>query len=185
MRNFHRALLAGSLSLVVGFVTGCGGSGAGLLTGSQASALQNQLNQVSSALGAGHCADVQTATRSLAGQVASLPGTVNANLRQALISEANQVINLSDSQCHPVSTTTTTQSTPTTTATTTTTPTTHTTTTTTTTTNTNTTPTNTNTTPATTTTTTGTNSGGGGLTGGSGGLPGTGGGASNGNGNGQ
>jgi hypothetical protein len=186
MRNLHRALLAGSLSLAVGFVAGCGGSGAGLLTGSQASALQNQLNQVSSALSAGHCADVQTATRNLAGQVSDLPSTVNANLRQALSSEANQVNSLSVSQCHPATTTTTTSSTPTTTATTTTTPTTHTTTTTTTATNTNTnTNTTTTTTPATTPTTTGTNSGGGGLTGGAGGLPGTGGGDSNGNGNGQ
>ena len=189
MRNSHRALLAGTLSLAVAFVAGCGGSGTGLLTGSQASALQDQLNQVSSALSAGHCADVQAATRSLANQVASLPDTVSSSLRQALTGEANQVSSLSVTQCHPAtSTSTTPATTPTTTSTTTPTTSTHTNTTPTTptTTNTNTTPT-TPTTPATTPTTPGTNSGGGGLSGGAGGgVPGTGGGAnSNGNGNGQ
>ncbi len=194
MRNLHRALLAGSLSLSVGFVAGCGGSGAGLLTSSQASALQSQLNQVSSALSAGHCANVQTATRSLASDVANLPDTVNANLRGALTSEANQVSTLSVSQCHPTSTpasTSTGATGPTPSPTTTSTSTTSTPTTTSTThtnTNTTTTPT-TPTTPATTPTTPGTNSGGGGLSGGSGGGAGGGGGAgagggANGNGNG-
>ena len=128
MRIFHRALLAGSLSLVVGFVAGCGASGAGLLTGSQASVLQNQLNQISSALSAGHCGSVRSATRSLAGQVASLPDTVSVDLRQALTSEANQVSSLAVSQCRsvasPSSTTTTAATTTNTTPTTATTPTT-------------------------------------------------------------
>jgi hypothetical protein len=174
MRNLHRALRAGSLGFVVAFVAGCGASGAGLLTGDQSSALQNQLNRISSALSAGDCSTVRNATRSLADQVASLPATVNANLRQALDSEANQVSTLSVQQCHPVQATTT----PTTPTTTTSTQTTTTQTTTTPTTQTQTTTTPTTTTPATTPTTPGTNSGGGG-------LPGTGDGAGGGNGNGN
>jgi hypothetical protein len=181
MRNLYRALLAGSLGFVVAVVAGCGASGAGLLTGDQASSLQNQLNRISSALSAGDCGTVRNATRSLASEVAGLPPTVNLNLRQAIVSEANQVNDLSVRQCHPIQTTTTpTTSTSTTSTSTTTTPTT-----TTPTTQTQTTPatTNTTTTPATTTTTPGTNSGGGGLPGGTGGGAGVGGG--NGNGNGQ
>jgi hypothetical protein len=180
MRNLHRALLAGSLGFVIAFVAGCGGSSAGLLTGNQASALQNELNRISSALSGGDCGTVRRGTRSLADQVASLPATVNANLRQALDSEANQVSTLSVQQCHPVQTTTT-PTTPTTTTSTqtTTTPTTTTPTTTTPTTTTPTTP------PATTPTTPGTNSGGGGLPGGNSGGASGGGGNGNGNGNGQ
>jgi hypothetical protein len=176
MRNLHRALLAGSLGFAASFVAGCG-SGAGLLSGNQASTLQNQLSQVSSALSAGHCAQVRSATQSLVGEVASLPTSVNENLRQALGQEASQVSTLSVQECHPPAATTpktTTTPPPTTT---TTTPTTTTTTPTTTTT----TPTTTTTTPATTTTTPGTtttgSSGGGGLGGGAGG-------GGNGNGNG-
>lgn len=178
MRNLHRALLAGSLGFILAcVVAACGGSGAGLLNGNQASALQNQLNRISSALSAGDCSTVRSATRTLAGEVASLPPAVSTSLRTALDSEANQVSTLSVQQCHPVSTTTTT----TTTATTPTTPPTTTETTTTpTTTTTATTPTNTTTTPATTPSTPGNTSGGGGLPGGNGGAAGTG----NGNGNG-
>lgn len=179
MRNLHRALLAGSLALTVALVTGCGGSSAGLLTGDQSSGLQNQLNRISSALSAGDCTTVRRATRSLAARVAGLPPSVNVNLRQAIVSEANQVNTLSLRQCHPVSATKP-QTTPTTpTAPTTTTPTTAPTTPTTA----PTTPTSTTTTPATTPTTSGTNSGGGGLPGGTGGGAGVVGG--NGNGNGQ
>jgi hypothetical protein len=178
MRNLHRALLAGSLGFVVAFVAGCGASGAGLLTGDQASGLQNQLNRISSALSAGNCGAVRNATRGLAAQVASLPAAVNGNLREAIVSEANQVNNLSVQQCRPV-TTPKPQTTPTTTTPTTSTPTT----TPTTPTQTTTTPTTTTTTPATPPTTPGNNSGGGGLPGGSGGGAGVG--AGNGNGNGQ
>ena len=181
MRKLHRARLAASLGLAVPLVAGCG-SGAGLLTGGQASTLQNQLSQVSSALNAGQCSHVRTATEDLVSAVASLPASVNDNLRMALDQEASQVSTLAVQQCHPVATTT-----PTTTNTTTTTTPTNTTTTppTTTTPTTPTTPTNTTTTPATTTTTPGTNttgsSGGGGL----GGDTGTAGGAGVGNGNGS
>lgn len=185
MRTLHRALLAGSLGLVVAFVAGCGG-GAGLLSGDQASALQNQLDKVSSALSAGHCANVRSATRALADQVASLPSTINATLRQDLDQGASQVSTLAVQQCRPATNTNTTPTTPATT--TTTTPTT-TATTTTPTTPTTTTPATTST-PATTPTTPGTNSGssgGGGLSSGSGGAPGSGssGGDGNGNGNGN
>ncbi len=180
MRNLHRALLAGTLGFAVVFVAGCGGGGAGLLTGDQASGLQNQLSRISSALSAGDCGTVRSATRSLAAQVAGLPPAVNINLRQAIVSEANQVNSLSVQQCHPV-TTTKTQTTPTTT---TPAPTTTPSTTPTTQTQTTTTPATTTTPPATTPTTPGNNSGGGGLPAATA-AGGAGGGNGNGNGNGQ
>jgi len=172
MRNRYRGRLAGSLGVAALLVAACG-SGNGLLTGDQASTLQNQLSKVSSALNAGHCSGVRQATQDLVSEVASLPASVNGNLRQALDQEASQVSTLSVQQCHPASTPkpSTTPTTPTTPTTTTTTPTTPTTTTTTPTTPT--TPTTTSTTPATTPTTTGTNggsSGGGGLGGTAGGT---------------
>ncbi len=170
MRKLHRALRVASLGFTVSLVAGCGG-GAGLLTGNQAGALQNQLSQVSSALSAGHCSQVRDATQSLVSAVANLPPSVNDNLRVALGQEASQVSTLAVQQCRPAasttpSTTPTTATTPTNTNTTpattpTTTPTMPTTSTT------PTTPTNPTTTPATTPTTSGTNttgsSGGGGL----------------------
>jgi hypothetical protein len=184
MRKLQRALLAAGLGFTVSLVAGCGG-GSGLLTGNQASGLQNQLSQVSSALSAGHCTQVRTATEDLVGAIANLPASVNDNLRVALGQEASRVSALAVQQCHPVAPTTptTTPTTPTTPTNTTTTPAT----TTTTTPTTPTTPTNTTTTPATTTTTPGTNttgsSGGGGLggtTGSGGGAGGNGSGAGNG-----
>ena len=173
MRNRYRALLAGSLGFAAFFIAGCGGS-TGLLTGNQASTLQNELNQISSALSAGHCGAVRSGTQNLASEVGSLPTTVSEKLRQALDAEASQVATLAVQQCHPATTTpttTTTTTTPTTSTPTTTTATT-TSTTTTPTTTTPTTTTSTTTTPATTTTTPGNNggtSGGGGLSGGAGG----------------
>ncbi len=161
MRKLQRALLAAGLGFTVSLVAGCGG-GSGLLTGNQAGGLQNQLSQVSSALSAGHCTQVRTATEDLVSAVANLPASVNDNLRVALGQEASRVSALAVQQCHPVAPTTptTTPTTPTT-------------------------PTNTTTTPATTTTTPGTNttgsSGGGGL----GGTAGSGGGTGIGNGNGN
>jgi hypothetical protein len=188
MRTLRSALLAGGLGFAVTFITACGG-GAGLLSGSQADNLNNQLDQVSSTLSSGDCNGVRTATRSLVSAVATLPDSVNLTLREDLGHAASQVSTLAVQQCHPAASTTS----PITTATTSTAPTTTATTrtnTTTTTTPTTTTPT-TPTTPATTPTTPGTNtgpSGGGGLSGGSSGTGGATGGASggsNGNGNGN
>jgi hypothetical protein len=193
MRKLRIALLAGGLGFVVSFITACGG-GAGLLSGSQASNLNNQLSQVSSAYSAGDCNGVRSATRKLVSGVAALPTSVAGMLRQDLDQAANQVSTLAVAQCRPAASTTTstTQTTNTTNTTTVTTP--PTTTTTTTTPTHTTTPPTTPTTPATTTTTPGTNtgpSGGGALSGGSGGTGGAagggvqGGGNGNGNGNGN
>lgn len=167
MRKIRRALLSGGLGFAVSLIAGCGG-GAGLLSANQASTLNNQLNQVSSALNNGHCLAVQSATRDLVSSIAGLPATLNPKLRQDLDFAANQVSLLAVQECHPVSAPTTTPTHTTSTATTNTQPTT--TSTTPTNTQTNTTPTTT--TPATTTTTPGSNggsSGGGGLSGGAGG----------------
>jgi hypothetical protein len=165
MRNLRRALLAGGLGFAVSLIASCGG-GAGLLSGDQANTLNNQLNQVSADLAAGHCRAVRSDGRSLVAAVANLPSTINSTLRQDLAAGSSTVSQLAVKQCHPVSTTpTTTAATTTTTA-----PTTTATTTTTTPppTQTHTTTTTTPTPPPTTVTTTGP-SGGGGLGGGGGG----------------
>jgi hypothetical protein len=165
MRYFPRALRAGWLGLAGLFIAACGG-GAGLLAGGQASQLNSQLDQVSSALTAGQCgAPLQSATRGLITAVANLPSTINTNLRQDLSQGVSTVSELAVRQCKPVTTTTATTA-PTTTATTT--ATTSTSTTPTHTATTITTPTTPATTPSTTGTTTG-SSGGGALSGEAGG----------------
>jgi hypothetical protein len=165
MRYLPRALRGGGLGLAVLFIAACGG-GAGLLAGGQASQLNNQLDQVSSALAQGQCGpQLQNATRNLVNAVANLPSTINTNLRQDLNQGVSTVNELAVRQCRPATATTATTA-PTTTATTT--ATTATTTTPTTTATTTTTPTTPATTPSPTGTTTG-SSGGGGLSGGSGG----------------
>jgi hypothetical protein len=178
-----RAILAGLLGLAAAFLVACGG-GSGLLSSDQASDLNGQLDQVSSALSSGNCSRVSNATSGFANVVANLPSSVNSALRRNLTQGADRVAQLAQKQCQastpPPSTTTTpkttTQTTPkTTTQTTPTTPT-----------NTNTTPTtptSTTTTPATTSTPAGTTTtgqsggvspGGAGNGGGGGGAPGNG-----------
>jgi hypothetical protein len=155
MRYASRAVLAGALGFAAAFVVACGG-GSGLLSSSDASNLNNQLDSVSSALHSKNCGDVSSATSQLADDVVNLPGSLNSTLRNNLTQGVSTIAQLARQQCANVPATPTT-TTPTNTDTT---PTqTHTETTPTTPTNTNTTPTtptNTNTTPETTTTPTGT-----------------------------
>ena len=158
MRYASRAILAGALGFAAAFVVACGG-GSGLLSGSDASSLNNQLDSVSSALASKNCGDVSNATSQLADDVVNLPASLNSTLRNNLTQGVSTIAQLARRQCANVPTTPTTQTDTTTTDTTTTE--THTTTTTTTPTNTTTTPstpTNTTTTPATTTTPPGTTS---------------------------
>lgn len=185
MRNFPRALLVGGLGFSASCVIAACGGGAGLLSGDQANSLNNQLSQIQTALGQGHCDAARSAAQGLLTEVANLPVSVSSRLRQDLTLGATQVSQLARTQCHPAKTqpatttpTTTPATTPATTPNTTATtsaPPTHTTTT-----------PSTNTTPATPgKTTTGPASGGGGLGGGSGGGSGGGaGGGGNGNGSG-
>jgi len=172
MRYASRAVLAGALGFAAAFVVACGG-GSGLLSGNQASSLNNQLDSVSSALASKNCGDVSSATSQLADDVVNLPSSINSTLRNNLTQGVSTIAQLAQKQCANVPsapitqtntrTTTTTTTTQTHTATTPTTPT-HTTTT-------PTTPTNTTTTPATTSTpsgTTSTGTGGAGVSQGSG-----------------
>jgi len=158
MRYASRAILAGALGFAAAFVVACGGS-SGLLSGSDASSLNNQLDSVSSALASKNCGDVSNATSQLADDVVNLPGSINSTLRNNLTQGVSTIAQLARRQCANVQPTPTTQTNTTTTDTTTTE--THTTTTPTTPTNTTTTPTtptSTTTTPATTTTPPGTTS---------------------------
>ncbi|MGZ4218853.1 MAG: hypothetical protein ACXVS6_21645 [Solirubrobacteraceae bacterium] len=160
MRYASRAVLAGALGFAAAFVVACGG-GSGLLSGNEASSLNNQLDSVSSALASQNCGDVSNATSKLADDVINLPSSINSTLRNNLTQGVSTIAQLARRQCANVPSTPTTPTTPT--APTTTTPT-HTTTTPTTPTNTTTTPTtpttptNTTTNPATTSTPSGTTS---------------------------
>lgn len=160
MRHASRAILAGALGFAAAFVVACGG-GSGLLSGNQASTLNNQLDSVSSALASKNCGDVSNATSQLADDVVNLPESINSTLRNNLTQGVSTIAQLARRQCANVPSTPTTQTPTTTTTTTTTTTQTHTTTTPTTptrTTTTPTTPTSTTTTPATTSTPSGTTS---------------------------
>jgi hypothetical protein len=182
MRYAPRALLAGGLGFAVSCLAACGG-GAGLLSGSDSSNLNSQLDSVSAAVDGGHCGAASSAVATLGNSVRNLPAKVNPALRANLLQGVSTVAVLAQHDCRTTSTnpatspttTTTTQSTTTTTTTpssTSTTP-----------------PSSTSTTPATSSTTPGTTStsggsGGAGLAGGGSGGAGSGG--SNGNGgNGQ
>jgi hypothetical protein len=158
MRYAPRVILSGALGFAAAFVVACGG-GSGLLSGNQASSLNNQLDSVSSALSSKNCGDVSNSTSRLADDVVNLPSSINSTLRDNLTQGVSTIAQLARKQCANVPSTPVTQTDTNTTATTTTTQT-HTTTTTTptNTTTTTTTPTNTTTTPATTSTPSGTTS---------------------------
>jgi hypothetical protein len=157
MRYASRAVLAGALGFAAAFVVACGG-GSGLLSGNQASSLNNQLDSVSSALASKNCGDVSSATSQLADDVVNLPSSINSTLRNNLTQGVSTIAQLARQQCANVPSTPTTPTTPTAPTTTTQTHTTTTPTTPTHTTTTPTTPTNTTTTPATTSTPSGTTS---------------------------
>jgi hypothetical protein len=144
-------------------IAGCGG-GAGLLSSGQAGSLSSQLDQVSSAVAAGHCGAARNAASNFSQAVFNLPSTISGTLKTDLGSAANTISQLVPGQCHQAAATTTTATSTTNTATSTQTTNTATTTTP------ATTVTQTTTTPATTQTSTGTtstgSSGGGGLGGG-------------------
>jgi hypothetical protein len=157
MRYASRAVLAGALGFAAAFVVACGG-GSGLLSGNQASSLNNQLDSVSSALASKNCGDVSSATSQLADDVVNLPSSINSTLRNNLTQGVSTIAQLARQQCANVPSTPTTPTTPTAPTTTTQT---HTATTPTTPTHTNTTPTtptDTTTNPATTSTPSGTTS---------------------------
>jgi uncharacterized membrane protein YgcG len=115
MRFTIRALLAGGLGLSTSLLVACGGT-SGLLSGGQASNLNNSLDNVSSAVSAGQCGPAQSAVNSFNNQLAGLPASVNATLRANLLQGANVVGRNAAQDClNPVSTTpkTTTNTTPT------------------------------------------------------------------------
>ncbi len=108
MRKLPRALLAGGLGFAVSLIIAACGGGAGLLSGNQASTLNNQLSQISGDIQAGHCGAAQKAANQLLAQVQSLGGGVSAKLRQDLALGASTISRLTPAQCHQV----TAQSTP-------------------------------------------------------------------------
>jgi uncharacterized membrane protein YgcG len=117
MRYTIRALLAGGLGLSASLLVACGANSA-LLSGGQASNLNNSLDNVSAAVGAGQCGQAQSAVNSFNNQVAGLPASVSATLRANLLQGANVVGRNAAQDClNPVSTSakTTTNTTPTTT----------------------------------------------------------------------
>lgn len=117
MRHVPRALLAGGLGFAAAAIVACGG-GSGLLSSNQASDLNNQLDQLSSAIQAGQCANARSAASSFAGSVDGLQG-VNPRLVSNLKDWATTVGNLTARDCKPVAATTTPTTTTATTATTT------------------------------------------------------------------
>jgi hypothetical protein len=184
MRFVPRSLLGGGLGFTVSLVVAACGGGSGLLSSDQASTINSQLNQISTALQAGDCRTVSSATVTLSSAVANLPASISPTLRSNLDQGISTVGQLANRDCRPSQATTTPKTTTTTsTSTTSSTPTTTTSTSTTTTTPTSPTTSTSATTPAGPGTTS-TGSGGAGLGNGNGNGNGNSGGASAGNGNG-
>jgi hypothetical protein len=110
MRHASRALLAGGLGLAVSFLVACGG-GSGLLSSDQASTLNSQLDQVSSAVGSGNCAAASSAVSDFSNMVSNLPTGVNQTLRDNLSQDASRLGQLAAADCQNATTTTSTTTT--------------------------------------------------------------------------
>jgi hypothetical protein len=115
MRYLPRAVLAGGLGFAAAFVVACGG-GAGLLSGDQASTLNNQLDQLTSAAAAGQCGAASGAASSFSNAIDNLQG-VNQRLVENLKEWATTVgaLTARDCRAQTVTSATTTATTPTTT----------------------------------------------------------------------
>lgn len=110
MRFGQRAVLAGGLGFAVSLIAACGG-GAGLLSGSQSSAMNSQLDAISQALSDGQCgAPLSSAVSSFNEYVSGLPSKVNAALRANLLQGASTVSQLAAQGCTTAAATTTTTS---------------------------------------------------------------------------
>lgn len=83
------ALCAAVLGVLSALAVGCGGSGARLLAGTDASALKGSLAQVQDAVDARDCATASSELKQLRARVGALPGTVDRGLRQRLRQEIN------------------------------------------------------------------------------------------------
>lgn len=110
MRYGTRAILAGGFGFAVSLLAACGGHG-GLLTGDQATQLNNQLDQVSSAVSARDCAAASSAAKSLETEVLGLPSSVDATLRSDLSQGASTVNELALRDCRQTTPTVSTAST--------------------------------------------------------------------------
>jgi hypothetical protein len=110
MRHLPRALLAGGLGFAMSLIAGCGG-GAGLLSSDQAGNLNSQLDQVSSAVAAGHCDAARNAASSFSQAVFNLPSTISGTLKTDLGSAANTISQLVPQKCHQAAATTNTATT--------------------------------------------------------------------------
>jgi hypothetical protein len=150
-----KSLIAGVLGVSAALLVACG-STKGLVPTGNAGTLQSDLDAIASNVASGNCTAASQAVSKAQQDLASLPSSVNVQLRQNLTQGFDKLASSAATQCQQQ--TTTTQTTTTTPTTTTTTPTT-TTQTTTTPTTTTTTPTTTTTTPTTTTPTTSTSPG--------------------------
>ncbi len=109
----NRAIVAAGLGFAVSALVGCGGSGS-LLSGSQASRLNNQLEQASQDLASEQCRDASRDISNFRSSVDSL-NAVNATLIRNLDQGASTIEDLADSECPIETQTTSTRSTPTTT----------------------------------------------------------------------
>ncbi len=119
MRRGLRALAAGGLGLAVSLVAACG-SNSGLLSSSDASTLQNLIQQVSADVNSGNCAAVPGDLGfPYAGPGQSLPSSVSSKLRASLNEGVGKVTALAQRNCPATATAQSTTSTPSTTRTTT------------------------------------------------------------------
>jgi hypothetical protein len=83
MRYISRALLPGVLGFAVAVLVAACGGGSGLLSGDQATSLDNQLNTVAAAIDSGQCNAADSAARGFDSSVSNLGG-VNSRLQDNL-----------------------------------------------------------------------------------------------------
>jgi hypothetical protein len=126
MRMSRRALpllAALLLGLCTAFLVACGSGTKRGVPAADAQQLNSDLDAVSSAVDAGHCATAEAAVVRVRGDILQLPASVSQKLRTRLASGADNLAKRVPIQCARNQTTTPTETTPTTTTPTTTTPT--------------------------------------------------------------
>ena len=104
-----RAIVVGLLGAAVSLLAACGG-GAGLLSGSQSSTLNSQLDAVSSAVDGGQCRAATSAVTNFSNEVAKLPPSINTTLQANLDQGASTLATLASRDCRTNSTATNTTS---------------------------------------------------------------------------
>jgi hypothetical protein len=98
MRKLGRPLIAGLLGFAAAFLIACGDRN-GLIPGSDADAIDSQLDSAQAALDSQSCAQATAAAQRAQLRIARLPASVDPKLRARLTEGANRLVTLAARDC--------------------------------------------------------------------------------------